>query len=49
MLDDAQTIGIPQVGISLEVPTGTTTSAWQSLADQWNHLGSLAAARGIKF
>ena len=49
MLDDAQTIGIPQVGISLEVPNGTTTSGWQSLAEQWNHLGSLAAARGMKF
>jgi sugar phosphate isomerase/epimerase len=48
-LDDAQTIGIPQVGISLEVPNGTTTSAWQTLAQQWNHLGSLAAARGMRF
>ena len=49
ILDDAQTIGIPQVGISFEVPNGTTTSAWQALADQWNHYGQLAAQRGIGF
>jgi sugar phosphate isomerase/epimerase len=49
ILDDAQTIGIPQVGISFEVPNGTTTSAWQALGDQWNHYGQLAAQRGIGF
>jgi len=48
-LDIAQTIGIPQVGISFEIPSGTTTSGWQALADQWNHLGSLAHARGMRF
>jgi sugar phosphate isomerase/epimerase len=48
-LDDAQTIGIPQVGISFEVPSGTTTSGWKALADQWNHLGALAHARGMRF
>jgi sugar phosphate isomerase/epimerase len=49
ILDDAETLGIPQVGISFEVPNGTTTSGWQALADQWNHYGELAHARGIGF
>src|SRR4051812_11640060 len=49
ILDDAQAIGIPNVGISFEVPQGLTTSAWQSLADQWNHYGAMAAARKIGF
>jgi sugar phosphate isomerase/epimerase len=49
ILDDAQTIGIPNVGISFETPTGTTTSAWQALADSWNHYGQMAAQRRVGF
>ena len=49
ILDDAQTIGIPNVGISLELPNGLTTSDWKALADQWNHYGEMAAARKVGF
>jgi sugar phosphate isomerase/epimerase len=49
-LDDAQVLGIPQIGVSFVVPTsGTTVSGWQTLADTYNHYGQLAAARGIGF
>jgi sugar phosphate isomerase/epimerase len=49
VLDDAQTIGIPNVGISFEVPSGATTADWQALADDWNHYGELAAQRKVGF
>src|SRR3954470_4677191 len=49
ILDDAQAIGIPNVGISFEVPSGLTTSGWAALADQWNHYGQMAAARKVGF
>jgi sugar phosphate isomerase/epimerase len=50
ILDDAQVLGLPQVGISFVVPTsGTTVAGWQTLADSYNHYGQLAAARGIGF
>jgi len=49
ILNDATAIGIPNVGISLELPSGLTTSAWADLAAQWNHYGQMAAARGVGF
>ena len=50
ILDDAQVLGIPQVGISLVVPdAGPTVAGWQALARRYNHFGALAAARGIGF
>jgi sugar phosphate isomerase/epimerase len=48
-LDDAQILGLPQIGISLVVPPNTTVSGWQQAAANFNHLGSLAARRGMKF
>jgi sugar phosphate isomerase/epimerase len=50
ILDDAEVLGLPQVGISFVIPTsGTTVAGWQTLADSYNHYGQLAAARGIGF
>jgi sugar phosphate isomerase/epimerase len=49
ILDDAQTIGIPNVGVSFEIPSGQTTSDWKALADDWNHYGEMAAARRVGF
>lgn len=49
MLDDAQTLGLPQIGISVVVPQTPTVSGWQAAADSFNHLGSLAAKRGMRF
>jgi sugar phosphate isomerase/epimerase len=48
ILDDAETLGLPQVGISFVVPQSPTVSGWQATADQYNHYGALAKARGIK-
>ncbi len=50
ILDDAETLGVPQVGISLVLPdSGPTVSGWQQLAKRYNHFGALAAKRGIGF
>jgi sugar phosphate isomerase/epimerase len=47
---DAQVLGIPQIGVSLVVPTsGTTVSGWQTIADTMNHYGQLAAQQGLGF
>ena len=49
-LDDAATLGLPQIGVSLVVPGGgTTVAAWQQVAEACNHFGDLARRRGIRF
>jgi sugar phosphate isomerase/epimerase len=48
-LDDAQILGLPQIGVSLVVPPNTTVSGWQQAAATFNHYGSLAAKRGLRF
>ena len=50
ILDDAQILGLPQVGLSLLTPNGApTVSGWQAAAEQYNHYGQLSAKRGIGF
>ena len=50
ILDDAQVLGIPRVGISLLIPEGPpTTSGWQAAAEQYNHYGEIAVGRGVGF
>ena len=50
ILDDAEVLGIPRVGISLLAPSGAPTqSGWQAAAAQYNRYGELAAERGIGF
>lgn len=49
ILDDAEILGLPYVGISLVVPANTTVAGWQQTADEYNTYGAAAAARGIKF
>ncbi|HKP18676.1 MAG TPA: sugar phosphate isomerase/epimerase [Gaiellaceae bacterium] len=48
-LDDAEILGLPQIGVSLVVPGNTTVSGWQSYADTCNRYGALAAKRGMRF
>ena len=50
ILDEAEALGIPQVGISLLTPAGApTVSGWRDAAVQFNHYGELASKRGIGF
>jgi sugar phosphate isomerase/epimerase len=49
ILDDAQILGLPYVGVSLVVPANTTVSGWQQTAEEYNTYGAAAAARGIGF
>lgn len=49
MLDDAQTLGLGQIGVSFVVPPSQTVSGWKTVAESFNHLGSLAAKRGLGF
>jgi sugar phosphate isomerase/epimerase len=50
ILDDAEVLGLPQVGLSLLLPQGPlTTGAWKTAAQQYQHYGELAAKRGIGF
>jgi sugar phosphate isomerase/epimerase len=50
ILDDAEVLGIPQVGVSLTTPNGVpATSGWKATAEQYTRFGELAAARGIGF
>src|SRR5207244_12720233 len=36
-LNDAQTLGLPQIGVSFVVPQNTTVSGWQATAAAANH------------
>jgi sugar phosphate isomerase/epimerase len=47
-LDDAQVLGLPQIGVSFVVPPNTTVSGWQQAAETFNHYGAIAAKRGLK-
>ena len=49
ILDDAETLGLPYVGISLVVPANTTVAGWQQTAEEYNTYGAAAAARNIGF
>jgi len=50
ILDDAEVLGIPQVGNSLVLPGGPpSTDGWKSAADTANHLGELASKRGMQY
>ena len=49
-LDEAQTLGMPYVGIASAISSnGSTVAGWQANADAMNALGEASAARGIKF
>ena len=50
ILDDAEVLGIPQVGLSLLAPSGAPTVAgWTAAAEQYNRWGEIASRRGIGF
>lgn len=49
ILDDAETLGLPYVGVSLVVPANTTVDGWRQTAEEYNTYGAAAAERGIKF
>ena len=48
LLDEAEILGLPYIGISFIVPPNTTKSGWQQYAENGNRWGALAKARGIK-
>jgi sugar phosphate isomerase/epimerase len=49
LLDEAEILGLPYLGISFLVPSSTTTAGWQQLAEDFNTYGAAAAKRGIGF
>jgi sugar phosphate isomerase/epimerase len=50
VLDDAQTLGLPYVGIAFAIPVhGVTVDGWKQLAEDYNRVGALTAARGIRW
>ncbi len=49
ILDDAETIGLPAVGVSFVNPTANTVAGWRAEAHRFNHYGSVAAKRGMRF
>lgn len=50
LLDEAETLGIPNIGISLILPDGPPTVAgWAAQAENFNRFGEAAAKRGIGF
>ncbi len=50
ILEDAAVLGIPNVGISLPLPSeGPTASGWTALSQEYNRYGEMAAAQGIGF
>lgn len=49
ILDDAETIGLPAVGVSFVNPTANTVAGWQAEAHRFNHYGALASKRGMRF
>ena len=50
ILDEAEILGLPQVGLSLLTPSGPPSVAgWKAAAEQYNRYGELAAKRGIGF
>lgn len=50
VLDDAETLGLPNVGIAIPIPVyGLHADGWKRLADDYNAVGALTAARGIRY
>ena len=50
ILEDAAVLGIPNVGISLPLPSqGPTAEGWKALSAEYNRYGELAAAQGVGF
>jgi sugar phosphate isomerase/epimerase len=50
VLDDAETLGLPNVGIAIEVPEhGVHVDGWKKLAEDYNRVGALTAERGIRW
>ena len=50
VLDDAETLGLPNVGIAFEIPVhGVSVDGWKRLADDYNRVGALTAERGIRW
>jgi sugar phosphate isomerase/epimerase len=49
MLSDAETLGLPAIGVSFVNPTAMTVAGWQHEARRFNHYGALAAKRGMGF
>jgi sugar phosphate isomerase/epimerase len=49
MLNDAETLGLPAIGVSFVNPAANTTAGWQAEAHKFNHYGALAAKRGMRF
>lgn len=49
-LDDAQVLGVPQIGASLVLPDGPpTVSGWAAQAENFNRYGEACAKRGMRF
>ncbi|MGH2710495.1 MAG: sugar phosphate isomerase/epimerase family protein [Actinomycetota bacterium] len=50
VLDDAEILGLPNVGIAFEIPHyGVSVDGWKRLADDYNRVGALTAERGIRW
>jgi sugar phosphate isomerase/epimerase len=50
ILQDAAILGIPNVGISLPLPSqGPTTAGWTALSQEYNGYGELAAKQNVGF
>jgi sugar phosphate isomerase/epimerase len=50
ILEDAAVLGIPNVGISLALPSeGPTAAGWTALSQEYNRYGELASKAGVGF
>ncbi len=50
ILADAAVLGIPNVGISLPLPSqGPTAAGWKALSQEYNRYGEMAAKEGVGF
>ena len=50
IVEEARVLGIPNVGISLPLPSsGPTAQGWKELSAQYNRFGEIAAKEGIGF
>jgi sugar phosphate isomerase/epimerase len=50
ILDEAAVLGIPNVGISLPLPSeGPTAAGWKALSQTYNHFGEMAAKQNVGF
>jgi len=50
ILDDAEVLGLPQVGVAMLIPSGLPdTAGWRAAAEQYNRYAELASKRGLSF